>query len=154
MEIGSYLLSNTYSVESSPIYFFEVTVYTKKFGGVFIEKKYWSGYNIEWFQKWNWYFKYCAALLQIKYPKYDVDIKWGAKKPELVEDFNILKQRKAKQDITTCKRMITKYEKAISQYKEIEQLKLIPDWENPKYLKALTTLDKYKHRLAELIKVT
>ncbi|PXW06484.1 hypothetical protein C8D70_12516 [Chryseobacterium sp. CBTAP 102] len=154
METGSYLLSNTYSVENNSIYFFEATVYTKKFGGVFIEKKYWYGYNIDWFQKWNWYFKYCAALLQIKYPRYDVDIKWGAKKPELVEDFNILKQRKAKQDITTCKRMITKYENAILQYKEIEQLKLIPDWENPKYLKALTTLDKYKDRLSELINVT
>lgn len=153
MEIGSYLLSETYSAEESPIYFFEAIVYTKKFGGIFVEKKYWYGYNIEWFQRWNWFFKYCTALLQIKYPRYDVDVKWGAKKPELVEDFEVLKNRKAKKDITTCKRMITKYENAISQYVEIQNNVLIPDWENAKYQRALTTLDKYKKRLEELTNI-
>ncbi len=150
METGSYLLADTYSVEESSIFFFEAVVYTKKFGGVFVEKKYWYGFNIEWFQRWNWFFKYNAALLQIKYPKYDVDVKWGAKKPDLIEDFNVLKHRKAKKDITTCKRMITKYENAISQYIDIQQQTLIPDWENSKYQKALLTLEKYKSRLAEL----
>lgn len=151
METGGYLLSDSYSVENTQIYFFEVIVYTKKFGGDFIEKKYWYGYNIEWFQKWKWFFKYNAALLQIKYPKYDVDVKWGVKKPDLIEDIYILKQRKAKKDITTCRRMITKYENAISQYIELEHAKLIPDWDNPKYIKALSNLDNYKNRLIELL---
>lgn len=150
METGSYLLSDTYSVDATPIYFFEAIVYTKKFGGEFIEKKYWYGYNIEWFQRWKWFFNYRSALLQIKYPKYDVDIKWGTKKPELVEDFVILRERKAKKDITTCKRMITKYQNAISQFVEIQNKTLIPDWENSKYQKAILTLEKYKSRLVEL----
>ncbi|WP_148043585.1 hypothetical protein [Chryseobacterium sp. G0240] len=153
METGSYLIAETYSVEETSIYFFEAIVYTKRFGGTFVEKKYWYGYNIEWFQKWKWFFNYSAALLQIKYPKYDVDVKWGAKKPELIEDFNVLKQRKAKKDLTTCKRMITKYENAISQFIELEQRELFPDWQNEKYLKALSTLDKYKKRLVELSNV-
>lgn len=27
--------------------------------------------------KWNWYFRYRTALLQVKYPKYNVEMTWG-----------------------------------------------------------------------------
>lgn len=52
------------------------------------------------------FLRYCAALLQIKYLKYDVDVKWGTKKPDLIENFNVLKEHKAKKDITNCRRIV------------------------------------------------
>jgi hypothetical protein len=37
----------------------------------------WSGMKWELRLKYDWYFKYRAALLQVKYPKFEVKIYWG-----------------------------------------------------------------------------
>jgi len=48
-----------------------------KMGGDTIEVLRWD--NLPWDvrSKWSWYFKYRAALLQVKYPKSEVDYSWG-----------------------------------------------------------------------------
>lgn len=148
MEIGGYLLSK--EVLHKNIYFFKIEVYTRKFGGDFIEKMYWTGYSLDWLTKWRWYFKYRAALLQIKYPRYNVEIYWGKKEAEEKEDEKVIKERQLKKDITTAKRMITKYKNAIKKYEDLESKKLIPNLENPRYLKSLNTLSKYKLKLKTL----
>lgn len=37
----------------------------------------WSGLRFDLRMKYDWYFKYRAALLQVKYPKFQIDVFWG-----------------------------------------------------------------------------
>jgi hypothetical protein len=42
-----------------------------------VENYSWSGLRWELRLKYDWYFKYRAALLQVKYPRYEVQVVWG-----------------------------------------------------------------------------
>ncbi|MCT4256586.1 hypothetical protein HZP34_17760 [Elizabethkingia anophelis] len=75
-------------------------------------------YNLYWEvpwavrSKWNWYFKYRAALAQVQNPKCLVDFKWGNKEPDkkTLSEFT-------KDAITGKKRMITKLQNEIDKHK-------------------------------------
>ena len=57
------------------------------------------------------------------------------------------KRSRIQVEITTCKRMITLIKKAIKKFELAQKSLLIPDYENPKYLKTLAKLEYYKNRL-------
>ncbi len=58
------------------VHYFQIHV-KKSHGSDTIEYMVWSDMTFEIRCKYTWYFKYRAALLQIKYPKYLVDTSWG-----------------------------------------------------------------------------
>jgi hypothetical protein len=47
--------------------------------------------------------------------------------------------------------MITRITNAIERYKEAQKKLLIPDWENPKYLRTVEKLGEYKERLRKAL---
>lgn len=63
-------------VEIDSLFWFRIKVYTKR-GGEMVETLYWELLPFEVRMKWDWYFKYRAALLQVKYPRFVVDCIWG-----------------------------------------------------------------------------
>lgn len=64
-------------------------------------------YNIR--TKYNWYFKYRAALLQVKYPKYSIETCWGSEPAEgkSLEDIK-------KNILISKKRLISKFENKLN----------------------------------------
>lgn len=68
---------NQFNHVDDVVHYFIVRCDTKNGGGenVFFIK--WSGLRFELLIKYRWYFNYRAALLQIQYPKYIVETKWG-----------------------------------------------------------------------------
>ena len=117
-----------------------------RLGGEIIETMEWKNMRMDTVLKWEWYFKYRAALLQVKYPKYRVDfIKYSKEPVDLTKEQIQLKQKKSR--TTTCKRMITKINNKILQYEAEQNKTLLPDWENEHYLKAKRKLSNYKKEL-------
>lgn len=47
-----------------------------------IEGYMWDNMSFSVRTKWNWYFRYRAALLQVKYPKLPVSFRWGHRMPD------------------------------------------------------------------------
>ncbi|MDV3880743.1 hypothetical protein BAS06_09350 [Elizabethkingia miricola] len=97
--------------------------------------------------KWNWYFKYRAALAQVKYPKSLVVFKWGNKEPDTRTKLDFLKSQ-----VTAKKRMITKLSNEISKHEEWLHLNNIfgISGDDGRLEKAEIKLDKYQCELKEL----
>jgi hypothetical protein len=129
-------------------YWYSISVRPKA-GAKWIEYCCWKNYSIELFQRWKWYFKYRAALLQIKYPRYIVNQNWGAEKSTGLTKSQ-LEEKLNKNELTTAKRMVTKITNAIEKFEVEERKKLIPNWENPKYLRTKEKLIEYKNKLEKL----
>ena len=132
------------------MYFYSIHLYTKIHGGEHLKMLRWEGYSLEWAVKWKWYFKYRAALWKVQNPRLEIDEKWGTFTPQIVEDIKVVEFKKLKKDITTSKRMRTKFKNAIQKYKDIQETILIPDWKNLAYLKAVKKLEFYSDKLLEL----
>lgn len=128
--------------------FYRVIEVREQIGAPVIEYLKWDNMRFDVVFKWEWYFKYRAALLQIKYPKYRVDLIKGSVEATGLTAIQ-LQRKSLKNRITTCKRMITKLGNAIEEY-EIEQSKLLlPNYDNPDYQKAKTKLKTYSLELIE-----
>lgn len=65
---------------------------------------------------------------------------------------NTVKKMKDDQDEITYKRMITKITNAIKKFEADESTRLLPNWENPKYLRTKEKLKEYQERLDAIIK--
>jgi hypothetical protein len=78
----------------------------------------WSGLKWGLRLKYDWYFKYRAALLQVKYPKMEVQITWGNENAtgKTLEEIRQDKIRAKKSKITQYK---NKLEKAKANWKSI-----------------------------------
>lgn len=134
------------------MFHFTIRLFEKKYGCKPIQLLRWEGYTVQWLTKWRWYFDYRAALLKVQYPKYHVDVFWGAFDSQIETDVAKVKKIRLKKDLTTAKRMKTTYFNAIEKYKEEQSKLLIPDWENSKYLKALKKLDFYTNKVESITK--
>lgn len=94
--------------------------------------------------KYDWYFKYRAALLQVKYPKFDVQVFWGREeatgktKKQLLE--NQIKAKKAK--ITSFKNKLAQAEK--------QWTSLFPITEDNMYKKAKAKIKQLEFELIGL----
>lgn len=125
-----------------------IEVHTR-LGGELIETMEWQNMRFETVCKWEWYFRYRAALLQIKYPKFKVELLKYSKEPIDLTKEQIEKAQKQKR-ATTCKRMITKITNKILQYEAEQNKTLLPDWDNEHYKKAKRKLSNYKKELRTL----
>lgn len=98
----------------------------------------WSGLRFDLRMKYDWYFKYRAALLQVKYPKFQIDVFWGNEPAhgKTLEQIRTSKIRAKKAKITEIKNKLQKakdswsslfpieddyhYQKAVSKLKRVE----------------------------------
>ena len=109
----------------------------------------WKDMQLDHLMRWNWYFEYRAALLKVENPKKKVILKTGNYKADLRTRPQIAE--KIKRDrIITCKRMVTRIQNAIQEYEREQALLLLPNFENPKYLRTIQKLEAYKTELKGL----
>jgi hypothetical protein len=86
-----------------------IKVYDKQ-GGNLLQIIRWDDLRFETRNKWDWYFKYRAALAQVQHPKAHVKFEWGhapfKKKTLQQQKINRLRAKKAK--ITEYKNKLAK----------------------------------------------
>jgi hypothetical protein len=124
----------------------KIAVY-KRQGGDLVELLRWDDLRSETRTKWSWYFKYRAALLQVKYPKYYVDFAWGSvdaegKTLEQIE-WNILVARKRK--ISTYKNKL---------YSKVQEWdSMFPIEEDIPYQNTVAKIQELEYELASKIQL-
>lgn len=98
--------------------------------------------------KWDWYFKYRAALAQVENPKFLVQFTWGSQEPDTRTRIDFIKK-----DITTKKRMISKLSNELERYKKhlIENSIFGLDDDDGRIPKANAKIKQYKDSLEELL---
>jgi len=119
------------------VHYVVIKVYSKR-GGDLIEYYAWSNMKWQLRVKYDWYFKYRAALLQVKYPKYLVDLIIGNEpaKGKALEQIKADKLRAKKAKLTKYKNNLEKakqswasifpieedqlYQKAVEKIKSLE----------------------------------
>lgn len=95
------------------VHWFVIKVYDKRGGnGTLVEFLKWENMRFDIRLKYDWYFKYRAALLQVKYPKYHVDCYWGNEPAQGNQLVISLKNR-----ITAKKRQLTQCSNKIKLYR-------------------------------------
>lgn len=112
--------------------------------GEIIEEKLWMGLRTEIKMKYDWYFRYRAALLQILYPKFYVQLE-HAIYPATGDQLKIILQNKLK----ATERKISQYEKHIEKVTK-EWLSLLPHTEDTGYKMMIEKIEKLKQRKSNL----
>jgi len=96
--------------------------------------------------KFNWYFRYRAALLQVQYPKLEVELSWGNLP---VTDVNLLHKRW--NDRVRAKRSkITEIKNKLNAARNTWDL-IFPIEDDPFYIKCLEKLSKKEDELIEFL---
>lgn len=134
------------------LFWYKILVFTKP-GGDLVEHKLWKDLRFDIRMKYNWYFKYRAALLRVKYPKFYIDQRWGKEEINEMSPKQQIEYRDKRRKIAV-KRKITRFRNAITVYETEEKLKLIPDFNNPKYLRTIEKLKEYENELLQLEKIS
>ena len=101
-ESPAFLVGAVGSSVSDVVHWFNIKVINHK--REIIEFLSWSGLKWELRLKYDWYFKYRAALLQVKYPKFEVQTYWG-NEPATGKTLEAIRQDK----IRAKKSKITQY---------------------------------------------
>ena len=83
------------------LHWVSVTCRTKYGYGDMVERLFWDGMEFEMRHKWGWYFRYRECLMQVKYPRYYVEMAWGNYEPKEVDEVervrvNKLRHRRGK----------------------------------------------------------
>ena len=132
------------SVVVNSLFWYSITVKEKPGDYPVIEHMMWTELPFNTRIKFDWYFRYRAALLQIKYPKFIVSQDWGSqpmnKQQEVQSNKNKIRAKKGK--ITEMER---KLELAKKTWTEI-----FPIEEDPLFLQAVAKIDRLKHELKQL----
>ena len=110
-----------------------------------IEVLRWDSLPFKLRMKYNWYFEYRAALLKVKYPKYEVRLvsfdEKASGKIVLSENENL---------VISKKRTLSKYFNKLKAF-EKDYVSLFPINEDPEYLKALAKVQRLEQELKDLI---
>ena len=109
-----------------------------------IEKLYWSDLKWELRLKYNWYFIYRAALLQVKFPKHTIQSVWGHY-PATGKSLEELR----KIQITNKKRQITKYKNLIELAK-INWQSIFPIEDDIYYQKSIAKIEALEIQLKDI----
>lgn len=106
-----------------------------------IEEKHYSQLRWDIYKKWDWYFKYRAALLQVKYPKCEVVCSWGPEMPNKKTEAQLLanKLRAKKGKLTQWKNSIEKFKK--------NWVSLFPIEDDKDYQKALQKIQSLEFEI-------
>jgi hypothetical protein len=121
------------------VHYFSIKVYDSKRN--LIEFKIYD--NMLWTVrlKWDWYFKYRAALFQVNYPKYKVEVSWG----NLPAVGNSLEQIK-KNKLIAKKRKISTYQNKLLAYQN-NWNSIFPIEEDILFIKAKNKIDTLKKEI-------
>ena len=87
----------------------------------------WQGLRWELRIKYDWYFKYRAALMQVKYPKFEVQI-FSGKEPatgKSLEEIRQLRIRAKKAKITEFSNKLKKLE---NDWSSVYPIEILPDY--------------------------
>ena len=112
-----------------------------------IEKLSWTNLRWETRVKFDWYFKYRAALIQVKYPRYYVEFYWGHEEAKDTQLGHIIKNK-----IKAKKGKLTKFENLLKKAEE-NWASLFPITEDEFYFKAVAKINKIKVELEELKRI-
>ncbi|MDP2188545.1 MAG: hypothetical protein Q8J69_07670 [Sphingobacteriaceae bacterium] len=124
-------------------YWFKIKVIQIK-GRDIIDGIHWQGLRWELRMKYDWYFKYRAALLQVKYPRAEVQCFWGNQPAEGKTLQHILKTKiQAKRAQIT--KITNKMEAAKQKWNQLFPIEDEEDWK-----KATAKLAKLKFELLQL----
>ncbi len=118
-----------------------------KMGEEVLESIKWDGLPWDVRMKWAWYFKYRAALFQVKYPRYEVEMRWGNRPMNDTEEH--LKERHRLNVIIAKKRKITEIENKLK-FGRDNWDQLLPIEEDVYYKKAVAKLESLKCELKNL----
>jgi len=121
------------------VHFYNIKVRNNK--REIIEVLSWSGLSWELRIKYDWYFKYRAALLQVKYPKFYVESIWGNELPNQ-KTFEQIRNNKIK----SKKAKITEYKNKLK-LAELNWNSLFPIEEDLYYQKAIEKIEKLEKEL-------
>jgi hypothetical protein len=93
-----------------------------------VEKLRWHFFTDKLYKRWKWFFKYRAALLQIKYPKFDVEIKcYTSDVKSQKQEINLIERK-----ISAKKRKVTEFFNKAERVK-LDHNELFPIEDNPIY---------------------
>lgn len=145
-------MNNILDYSKPIVHWVRITVYQPHNRSEIINTILWTNMMFEHRCKWDWYFKYRAALEQIKYPRAKVEFCWGNKPAEGKSLLQIKMDRFASR-----KREITKISNAITKHEQHMSRLLIWEKDNDvQYQKALSKLERVKneyHQLEEELKL-
>lgn len=128
------------------VHYFVIKVYESNANRTAIVVLKWTNLRFELRVKYDWYFKYRAALLQVKYPKYIVDVSWGNEPAQgrSLEQIHAARIKSKKAKITEY---TNKLNKITSTWNE-----LFPIEEEENYKKAVAKIERLKCELREMEK--
>lgn len=121
-----------------------ITVYTKFGNGNIVEELIWTGLPWHTRTRFDWYFKYRAALLQVKYPKYYVKSKWWTETGYFIPE-DVVLTRKIKR--RTSK--LIQWNESIKRFKQSWN-ELWSYEDNPDYIKAVAKIKMLTDEIAML----
>lgn len=121
-----------------------ITCHTKRGNGNLVEYCKWAGMRFDQRCKWQWYFNYRSALLQVKYPKYHVEMRWGHESAVGKSKEQLLKNKKIAK-----KRKITEYQNKLDNYVK-KYTSLFPIEKDEAYQLAVAKIEKYKTELKNI----
>lgn len=96
--------------------------------------------TLEFFNRWEWYFEYRAALLKVKYPKSYVQLFRGPYEYELPEDLYL---KKVQNRYLSDKRQLTKFNNKLEDIRN-RWNELFPIEDHPDWIKVMTKLKDYQ----------
>lgn len=104
----------------------------------------WDNMRMDTRLKYDWYFKYRAALLQIKYPRAKVETAWGSEEPT-----GRTKEQLLKAKIRGKKATITKFNNLLNEYVK-KRNSLFPLDDDPSYQNALRKIQRLESELESM----
>jgi hypothetical protein len=141
-ESPAFLVGAVGSSVSDVVHWFNVKVINNR--REIVEFLSWSGLKWELRLKWDWYFKYRAALLQVKYPKFEVQTYWG-NEPATGKTLEEIRQGK----IRAKKSKITEYKNKLKKA-ELNWSSLFPIEEDIDYKRAVEKINRLEFELRSL----
>lgn len=131
--------------------FHTISLYTEKWNGELVERLKWDNMTVQQHVKWNWYFNYRAALLQVKYPRYTIKHTWG----QYIPDNTKALEHRLKNLITAQKRKLTEYSNKLKRF-DSEMKERIENWtqlfpieEDPKYKAAMAQRELFVQKMID-----
>lgn len=109
-------------------------------------RHYWNGFPFNVFLRWQWYFRYRTALLQIQHPKKYVELRtFNYDYVPAAEE----RKKRLKDKITARKRKITQYKNSLAKAEE-NWNELFPIGEYLLYQKAVAKIERLEKELIQL----
>lgn len=114
-----------------------------------VEQFEWTNMTFEHLKKWNWYFEYRAALLKVKYPRFDVRKDHSQHEAEGVTE-EVVKRRR----IASGKAQVTKAKNRLEEWlkkqREADPMGLFDPTSNTHYIKAVQKVQRKEMELKAL----